>query len=225
MTERPILFSAPMVRAILEGRKTQTRRLIKPQPPTEATSAGVTATSRGGPTDLWSWLSGDPEDCDTWCPLGDFKTGYVQGMRLWVREACFAQSSPDGEGVAYPADRSWRIIDHTKEATEKWLDLLYYRRRNDNGYEGSTGKLVPPIHMPRWASRITLEVTEVKVERLQDISETDATAEGCRHHHDPAGDGQNVIEQFSYLWETIYGPNSWAANPWVAALTFRRVPQ
>lgn len=203
MTERPILFSAPMVRAILEGRKSQTRRILK-----------------------HGWAT---EDRIVSLPHGPNKglrvLPFAVGDRLWVREACFAQSSPDGEGVAYPADSSWRIIDHTKEATEKWLDLLYYRRRNDDGFEGSTGKLVPPIHMPRWASRITLKVTEVKVERLQDISETDATAEGCRHHHNPAGDGKNVIEQFSYLWQSIHGPGSWEASPWVVALTFRRVPQ
>lgn len=210
MTERPILFSAPMIRAILKGRKSQTRRLIKRR--------DRVSLFHDGWTDGYIMDSGNAE----WRQK---EVAYAVGDRLWVREACFAQSSPDGEGVAYPADSSWRIIDHTKEATEKWLDLLYYRRRNDDGCEGSTGKLVPPIHMPRWASRITLKVTEVKVERLQDISEQDALAEGCRHHHDPDGDGQNVIEQFSYLWQSIHGPGSWEANPWVVALTFTRVPQ
>lgn len=210
MTERPILFSAPMVRAILKGRKSQTRRIIKGRKHASLFNDG--------------WADSyvlDPGNAE-WRQQ---EVGYAVGDLLWVREACFAQASPDGEGVAYPADRSWRIIDHTKEATEKWLDLLYYRRRDDDGFEGSTGKLVPPIHMPRWASRITLEVTAVRVQRLQEISEEDAVAEGCRHHHGPAGDGQNVIEQFSYLWETIHGPDSWAANPWVVALTFRRAPQ
>ena len=210
MTERPILFSAPMIRAILKGRKSQTRRLIKRR--------GRVSLFHDGWTDGYIMDPGNAE----W---RQEEVVYAVGDRLWVREACFAQSSHDGEGVAYPADSSWRIIDHTKEATEKWLDLLYYRRRNDDGFEGSTGKLVPPIHMPRWASRITLAVTAVRVQRLQEISEEDAVAEGCRHHHDPDGDGQNVIEQFSYLWQSIHGPDSWAANPWVVALTFRRVPQ
>jgi hypothetical protein len=211
MTERPILFSAPMVRAILEGRKSQTRRILK-----------------------HGWAT---EDRIVSLPDGPNKglrvLPFAVGDRLWVREACFAQSSRDGEGVAYPADRSWRIIDHTKEATEKWLDLLYYRRRNDDGFEGSTGKLVPPIHMPRWASRITLEVTEVKVERLQDISEDDAWAEGFKPFFDrenPEIVGKIAMsplvgprEAFRKLWETIHGPGAWEANPWVVALTFRRV--
>ncbi len=216
MTERPILFSAPMVRAILDGRKTQTRRILKPQPPPEATSAGVTATSNGGPTDCWTWISGDPEDCDTWGPLGDFKTRFCPGDLLWVRETVRAEELEDGlDGVRYPADDAFRPIENTPEASSDWVDLFHYR--------GKRGAVVPPIHMPRWASRITLRVTDVKVERLQEISEQDAMAEGCIHHHDPAGDGQHVVEQFSQLWQGIHGTGSWDANPWVAAITFERL--
>lgn len=216
MTEKPIFFSGPMVRAILDVRKSMTRRIIKPQPPVQATSAGVTATSLGGPTDHWTWLSGDPRDCDTWQPLGDFKTGYVQGMRLWVRETWAEACELDDNDSPASEMRTYYRADG--EPFSRWLDPDTDEWRDGIKWRSS-------IHMPRWASRITLEVTDVRVQRLQDISEEDAVAEGCRHHHDTAGDGQNVIEQFSYLWQSIYGPDSWAVNPWVVALTFRRVPQ
>ena len=221
MKETPIIFSGPMVRAILEGRKTQTRRLCK------LTHSGHLQKGKK----RWH-----PED-----PKSSKGCRYAVGDRLWVREACFAQSSPDGEGVAYPADRSWRIIDHTKEATEKWLDLLYYRRRNDDGFEGSTGKLVPPIHMPRWASRITLAVTAVRVQRLQEISEEDAIAEGvCSFAEslDSVAWGNmsqldrvamvhatygSAVAAYRHLWESIHGAESLERNPWVVAISFRRV--
>lgn len=212
MAERPIIFSGPMVRAILEGRKTQTRRILKPQPSSPFGSIFC---------DDSKWWTGDSL---TGALIETLRVPYAIGDRLWLREACFAQSSPDGEGVAYPADRSWRIIDHTKEATEKWLDLLYYRRRNDDGFEGSTGKLVPPIHMPRWASRITLALTDIRVQRLHDISEDDAKAEGCDPvtHDDGAVDCGTRKTTFAYLWELIHGPGSWRGNPWVVAITFER---
>jgi hypothetical protein len=219
MTERPILFSAPMVRAILEGRKSQTRRILKPQPFDDGYFEGAVYLDR-------VWVDGDARFSAT-AVGGDVRecivrTRFAVGDRLWVREACRAEEMPDGiDGVRYAADGAWQVIENTPEASDAWAKLYHYRGRG----KGGIGNPVPSIHMPRWASRITLEVTAVKVERLQDISETDATAEGCRHHHDPAGDGQNVIEQFSYLWQSIHGPGSWEANPWVVALTFRRVPQ
>ena len=209
MTTKPIIFSGPMVRAILEGRKTQTRRILKTQP--NMLNGGLPLNNGRGTA---------------------VRVRYAVGDLLWVREACFAESSPDGDGdgVAYPADRSWRIIDYTKKATEKWLDLLYYRRRNDDGFEGSAGKLVSPIHMPRWASRITLAVTAVRVQRLQDISEDDAQAEGmCGPLIDPELDrivnqiGVAPSDAFKALWNSLHGPDAWAANPWVAAISFERV--
>ena len=137
--ERPILCSAPDVMAILDGRKTQTRRIMKPQPnrtwPDEVTphwSVGGNRTLPGASNPLR-------------CPYG------VPGDRLWVREA-------------------WRLPDG---APKGWVDY-----RADDTRDGFKWK--PSIHMPRWASRITLEVTDVRVERLQDISEADAMAEGVR---------------------------------------------
>lgn len=215
MTERPIIFSAPMVRAILEGRKTQTRRALKPKRGTTIADAVRTGESVGVAYTLE-------------VPRDKLSVPYAPGDLMWVREACFAESSPDGDGVTYPADRSWKIIDYTKEATLKWLDLFYYRRDTNDGYDGSAGKLVPPIHMPRWASRITLRVTDVRVQRLQEISEEDAKAEGVslmdwERKDVPEEGADNHVECFSWLWESIHGPSSWDANPWVAAITFERV--
>lgn len=211
MTEHPILFSGPMVRAILDGRKTQTRRVIKPQPPKEATSAGNYFTGTEGQTKKWTWLTGDPRDCDTWESIDDFELPHFIGDRLWVRESGWERPYVSERDLRDGAD-TWPkfAYDADDQYEVQWLKEARYKRR-------------PSIHMPRWASRITIEVTGVKVERLQDISEADAQAEGCIHHHDPSGDGMDVIEAFSYLWQSINGPGSWDQNPWVAAYTFRRV--
>ena len=170
MTEKPIIFSGPMVRAILNGRKTMTRRVLKTQP---------------------AW-NPEPNPSFTWKKIG---YPYVPGDVLWVREAW----AKEGE-----CDLQYKAGPHIGD------DAL-----------GVTWK--SPIFMPRWASRLTLRITGVRVERLRDISEDDAMAEGCVHHHDPDGDGQNVIEQFSHVWDNIHGPGSWEANPWVAAYRFERV--
>lgn len=179
MKERPILFSGPMVRAILDGRKTQTRRIVKPQPTNDyvtfmpLSSELVGVTKHGGPIDNRGWLH---------CPYG--KTG----DRLWVRETW----CPDVEPYTfrYKADGG--------EPLERWR---------------------PSIHMPRWASRITLEVVSVRVERLQDISEEDALAEGITL----VERGTSPVDQFNKLWESINGPGSWEANPWVWVVSFKRI--
>ena len=101
MTDRPIIFSAPMVRALLDGRKTQTRRVIKAAPP-EATSAGTYYSSETGHSNVCTWLSGDPSDCDTWGVLDDFRLPYAPGDRLYVREAI--DKASDRDGVFYRAD-------------------------------------------------------------------------------------------------------------------------
>ena len=213
MTERPILFSAPMVRAILEGRKTQTRRIIKPQPPSEVTSAGVIATSREGQTDNWTWLTGDPEDCDTWETAGDFKTRFAPGDELWVREA-----------FSY----SWAVKD---DPERRHLMPCWYWA-DGNPTHGDWSKPKPSIHMPRWASRITLKVTGVKIERLRDIGEEDAKAEGIREtlggwwsavENYPPLAANSPIGAFYCLWTSINGAASWEANPWVAAISFERI--
>ena len=188
MKERPILFSGPMVRAILEGRKTQTRRVVK-EP------YGLKA--------LWFKALGRPAVSQ--CPYGQ------PGDRLWVRETW----QPGTWGPSYRAD-------FTEESARRCL----------NPWKSC-------IHMPRRFSRITLEVTEVRVQRLQDISEEDAQAEGCHltasMTHGERGPGaKSWVEMpkdgfkglFRELWDSINGQRqgcAWADNPWVWAVSFRRV--
>lgn len=175
MRERPILFSTPMVRAILSGAKTQTRRVVKPR-----------------------------KDRDIGCELaacelagevngGDYRNApYEPGSRLWVREAWTSTERHQGGEVFYRAD-------HADSA-------------------GPTSGWRPSIHMPHWASRILLDVTDVRVERLRDISAADCWAEGIPHSPDV-----DPAHEYRELWESINGPGSWDANPWVFVVAFRRV--
>lgn len=188
MTERPILFSGPMVRAILAGRKTQTRRLVKPQPEQGIWKCGRSCLALGN-------APPPPDGYERWCPYG------LPGDRLWVRE-CWRElgsgQGADGKIPTYPVPVGYAA---------------------DRGYSGPWR---PSIHMPRWASRLTLEVVGVRVERLHDISEADAQAEGCAPmltHADPS-----AREQFESLWDSINGKRAtWASNPWVWVVTFRRL--
>ena len=247
MKERPILFSAPMVRALLAGRKTQTRRVVKPQP---------YLYHDAGRFKQWMWDAGKEglkpfstggidDDCwDFWkvfCPHGTI------GDRLWVRETFFdnnSQGYSDGLNTV-PAERD--------------MEQVFYRATDPNpDFEGETiehdgGGWRPSIHMPRWASRLTLEITGVRVERVQDIREADARAEGMQpnwvgdlaqfdpdeHGYLPfdADDEGNVPacdvyetftarDCFARLWDSINGKRpgcSWEANPWMWVLEFRRV--
>jgi len=191
--ERPILFSAPMVRAILDGSKTQTRRIMKPQPtkdyvtfmPLSAELVGV--TKHGGPIDNRGWLH---------CPYGR------PGDRLWVREK-HAVWERDG----------W--IEGGVTITPSERGVYYWA---DQGAMHQVGRWTPSIHMPRWASRITLEVDSVRVERLQDISQADAFAEGI-----PKACDNIAIDTYAALWQKINGPGTWDANPWVWVITFKRI--
>ena len=176
MKEHPILFSGPMVRAILEGRKTQTRRVMKLN-----MDGGVYSEPR--------------------CPDG------VPGDRLWVRETWadvrwMQEPEHFPNGVSYRADCSADSLKLAEHYGVRWK---------------------PSIHMPRWASRITLEVTEVRAQRLQDITEEDARAEGVNC----AVGGfitTNPVNAFHGLWDYINGKRApWDSNPWVWAVTFRRV--
>lgn len=190
MADRPILFSAPMVRALLDGRKTQTRRVLKPDPDTLPNGfAGV-------------------------------RMPYAPGDRLYVREAwrsasCYDDLAPSAmsgeEPVRYEEDALWQ--------TWGWGAPLR-----------SHGRLRQGIHMPRWASRLTLTVTDVRVQRLQEISEADAVAEGVNPclcgHNCPNGEHGGCcgicepVTAYAELWTELHGPGAWAANPWVCALTF-----
>lgn len=214
MKERPILFSVPMVKAILDGRKTVTRRVVKPQP----TEGGLEwATACGGDFAAWQdpllLLDEHSEDggpCQRKCPYGRI------GEKLWVRETWMdllgtgiERKTGDHGRYAYAADTPPGSYgdDQRKAYGLKWR---------------------PSIHMPRAASRITLEVTGVRVERLQDISETDAVAEGARPTLAPLdtvrlGAVGTAKEGFRQIWESINGPGSWDANPWVWVVEFKRV--
>lgn len=202
MKERPILFSAPMVRAILAGQKTQTRRIVKPTSGPHSIRL-VIAT----PDSLAAFVRHH-------CPYGQ------PGDRLWVKETWAA---PLPCNNLKPTD----IEDGTP---------LYFRADDPKNWErqpdrGIIGKWRPSIFMRRWMSRITLEITCVRVERLQDISEADALAEGMDVFEDgagftvrPGGTWQrNPEDAFRNLWEQINSPGSWAANPWVWVIKFRRV--
>jgi len=199
MKERPILFSAPMVRAILENRKTQTRRVVKPQPTIDG---GADFEPGSGCCDWWfNWKFDDgvdPCDMPKYCPYGQ------PGDRLWVREHIKIKEDGGFQWLTYAADDSW-VVDPAGI-------------RRDAKRTGNRSR--PSIHMPRWASRITLEITDVYVERLQEISEEDAKAEGVLRA------GLTYRENFHELWSTIHaadGPNGWNANPWVWVIEFKRV--
>lgn len=186
MAERPILLRGPDVRAILEGRKTQARRLAKF---VERDGNGWHIRACGG----GAWTDNDkdvPEIAVDFIP-------YEIGDRLWVRETW-----------AY-----WPIVDE-KDRTE---GLIY--RATDDDWECRMFDWRASIHMPRWASRITLEVTGVRVERLQDISEEDAQAEGVQPW---TGALQSYRADFCRIWSDLHGPGAWGANPWVVVLEFRR---
>ena len=186
MTDKPILFSAPMIRALLDGRKTQTRRVLKPQP-----------------DDLYEGQV--PRQLHV--AIGD---------RLWVREAHYLTDDGDNEYAVYAADEDDVRAHNTKlQRMGSTIDEALWRQH---------AKLRPSIHMPRWASRLTLIVTDVRVQRLQEISEEDATAEGWGGWLDSQTsdgfDGNGPRTWFHKLWDSINGPDAWDRNDWVVAYTF-----
>lgn len=240
MRERPILFSAPMVRAILDGRKTQTRRVVKPVPDL-VTNDGVPACFTARDAELGRLGEVIPS------PYGQ------QGDRLWVREtwgyrgcrSSYPANTHDAL-VHYHADDSRREIpfatsdemnqtmprqaikyppgfDELDEDEQRWKEgeLLsaWWERK----------KKIPSIHMPRWACRLVLEITGVRVERLHDIRLRDARAEGCQVREislfgadEPQRDRIGRIH-FQTLWESVNGAGAWHANPWVWVIDFKRV--
>jgi hypothetical protein len=178
MKERPILFSGPMVRAILEGRKTQTRRIVR-------------------------------------CPFGQ------QGDRLWVRET-WALDAYTGDMQFCIKYRAGGDYVTERNGSDEWVPV--YQRYIDGCALDNWSRWRPSIHMPRWASRLTLEVTGVMVERLQDISEDDAKAEGVEQLARSAG--TNCRGAFQHLWDSINKDRApWESNPWVWVVEFRRIDQ
>jgi hypothetical protein len=221
VADRPVIFSGSMVRALLAGTKTQTRRVLKPQPGTTIADATVDA----GPA-----LGGIARRLEV--PAEQLRVPYAVGDRLYVREA-------------------WAPLDaltHNDPGARALAEKGFYRA-DESTVAGEISKWRPSIHMPRWASRLTLEVTEVRVERLNDISEADARAEGMACLSKDGGrtwkhgiadrdglpgtddDGWPWSEwsvdprrAYAALWNRLHGPDAWAANPWVAAISFRVIP-
>ena len=269
MTERPILFSAPMVRALLAGTKTQTRRAIKLphenplgkwEPTTFGgpnggrTRAGATIPEQGG---IWHTRTGD----SLGCPHGQ------PGDRLWVRETWTWNGGQGGPKagefaklwVTYAADGQKReiapggVVPLPKQPPQRDGEVYSLRdATEDFRYDGENTyvdrltrwwrRKIPAIHMFRWASRITLEITAVRVERLQEISEADAQAEGAQRFPDlpyggqpdnrwsmelPSSTGQCLHTPrmaFANYLNKVNGEGTWDANPWVWVVEFKRLP-
>lgn len=210
MADRPILFSAPMVRALLAGTKTQTRRMLKPQPYP---------------------LSGDhlPEGARYWNASGAI------GGRIVVSDAELARLHRYVVGDRLWARESWRPDDYSPDDTAR---TIYMADAPADILADTKGVIrwKPSIHMHRARSRITLLVTEVRVQRLQDISDADAIAEGvdrfdselvsCRSEFDGEGrvlaneEVRTFVPAYRRLWDRINGTGAWDANPWVAATSF-----
>ncbi|WP_345758247.1 morphogenetic protein [Klebsiella pneumoniae] len=196
MKERGMIFNGEMVRALLDGRKTQTRRPIKWKQ-TRFTEIGEREDGS-----KWPWSEDAEHACDFWhpCPFG------AVGDRIWVRETW----------ARYNIDQNSHDIAYRATTPQDWPE---------------EGRWRPSIHMPRWASRILLEITDVRVERLNAISQEDAQAEGLEltgwrpTYSDPDSGGEALTpyDNFAQLWESIYGEESWKANPWVWVISFKRV--
>ena len=238
MKERPIIFSAPMVRAILAGAKTQTRRVVKPQPDVdEMGNACWNGWNYGQTTDgvpVFKTLASPIPSSRTkrvLCPYGR------PGDRLWVRETWYCDDYRVQRGPYLKPD-DLDVAEARDDGT-----LIYRASSGDRPYEAEQPVFHPSIHMPRWASRVTLEITSVLVERLQDISDADARAEGIytriSHKEGIAGrpaatrlDGSQVLVMpgtarmdYRSLWKSLHGTDSWDANPWVWVVEFKRINQ
>ncbi|RMS88699.1 hypothetical protein [Pseudomonas coronafaciens] len=195
--ERPILFSAPMVRAILSGQKTVTRRVMKVQPVLNGGFWEVYGAGWGKGITSVPVMPGHSLSSN--CPYGRI------GERLWVREAWQADAQVNaiaprelshGEPIRYPADGA---------SQQTGCSMI------------TPGKTRPSIHMPRWVSRILLEIIEIRVERFQDINKLQALPEGvmsCEQDIDSDGNGYEPLELFGGLWTMINGDGSWQSNPW-----------
>ena len=233
VTERPILFSAPMVKAILAGEKTQTRRVMSPQP---VRSLPHTRAMRNTPNWTvhhpmgWRWRNSFVADDAGGLPALKHSCPYgVPSQRLWVRETWspVERECDSVDGIRFAADGAFVPIENTSKAADLWVVAA----NNDH-----SGRWRPSIFMPRWASRITLVITDVRVERLQAITEEDARAEGVDGNKPIAGTingepgsihcfGPDASRKaFALLWDAINGERApWASDPYVWAISFRRI--
>ncbi len=232
MKERGIIFNSEMVRAILADRKTQTRRIIKPQPPENNTKFEIQDGFWIGDTTetLWEETKLNAGNVKQWvrrkCPYGKVSD------RLYVREKYRVASL-----ISYNCDG-------TKTFDIQFADESYKRVSEIEPSNKPAGRWYPSIHMPKWAARIWLEITKIRVERVQDISEGDAKAEGIYGHHVNTGVGGHMHhdtvyaafpekgggfsaakEAFECLWDSIHGKGAWDRNDWVWAIEFKRADQ
>jgi hypothetical protein len=219
MADRPILFSAPMVLALLAGRKTQTRRILR----------------------LPRWASTDPNDIefggsgaaevicrDTGC-LATLPLPFAVGDRLWVKETWQTGSGFNGPQIAFRATGDCHDIEAWDGEDEGIGPSFNYARCPGARWHtwlpdllsGAEGIWRPSLFMPRWASRLTLLVTDVRVERLNDIGEADAQAEGVQPICDHGVGNQHLHSiAFQQLWCSLHGDDAWIVNPWVVAVGF-----
>ncbi len=207
-----MIFNGEMVRAILDGRKTQTRRVIKNQREGESWSVKSAVEPRcpGHTHDWWLPTATRPYSALPRCQFG------AVGDRIWVRETWAEAGANAPDLKLYRANYPEHVPSHYENVPPE-KDVRWK----------------PSIHMPRWASRILLEITDVRVERLNDISEEDARAEGiidggCLNCGEPepcgcANPEPDATDAFAYLWQSIYGQENWNANPWVWVIEFKRI--
>ena len=234
MKERGMIFNGEMVRAILDGRKTQTRRIMAPQPADDI-ERGIFPNP-----EVIGWKSSRRHKHGSttahFCHYGK------PGDRIWVRETWGVVShafSDDGLMIDWVPDRPATAIHEMPFGNGYYSGYAIYAADgdftwgDDDGYEDGRSCWKPSIHMPRAASRILLEITDVRAERLNTISEEDARAEGiidggCLNCGEPEPCGcvnpePDATDAFAYLWQSIYGQESWNANPWVWVIEFKRV--
>jgi len=240
--ERPILYSTPMVQALLDGTKTQTRRVMVPQPQESYSvdygPCGATTRRSYG----WEW-KGRPDDLGVQIP-GDSIAGLcphgLVGGRLWVRETWRTHERPEDhvDGVLFAADGSFVPIENSREAADRWVAANHVREAQSTRAarfpmptKRATGWR-PSIHMPRWASRITLEITDVRVERAMDISDEDIVSEGIAEYAKGKGLVWSTPDRRRALWADLWdgvnlgrkgGDYAWDRDPWTWVIAFRRL--
>lgn len=242
MKERGILFQAPLVRAILAGSKTQTRRLVKPQPTRTLPNEQPLPSPSGDPWTIyrgkgWRWQKSKSKSLSAFAAdeagpnafaasLAESSPYGVKGDRLWVREQWQTAKSLDKYNATQIAAQALGA-----GYLKPWAPLLYNAdgERASWAHErdwGGVGRQRAARFMPRWASRITLEITEVRVERLQTMGDADAKAEGFVHDDlTKVETACGARDRFAIKWDEINGKRaSWSSNPWVWVITFRRLP-
>ncbi|MFW4109104.1 hypothetical protein [Klebsiella pneumoniae] len=238
MKERGMIFNGEMVRAILDGRKTQTRRIVK------GTDGAVKFCKEWDINGEEIFVVLGEKDHTGMNPvLGAISCPFgAVGDRIWVRETWGVVShelDEDGRIQPWTPDRPATVIHEMPFGNGYYSGHAIYAADgdftwgDDDGYEDGRSCWIPSIHMPRAASRILLEITDVRVERLNAISEEDARAEGiidggCLNCGEPepcgcANPEPDATDAFAYLWQSIYGQESWNANPWVWVISFERI--